>query len=109
MLRMPGNSSEKHDHAGRSAFLICGLIAMVGTSGCQTYTAQTCSMQKAWVTGQPAAAAAQFGKEADNCCDDKDAVVWNLEAGAAFRVAGNLPESQRHFDKAAERIDVYEQ
>jgi len=66
-------------------------------------------MHGAWAAGQPAAAAAAYGSEADACGDSKDAVIWNLEAGTACRVAGNLPESDRHFAKAAERIDVYEQ
>ena len=84
------------------------VLALLGT-GCQTYTAQTQSMHSSWVAGQPTAAAAEFGKEADDCGDSKDAIVRNLEAGTAYRVAGNITNSSRYFDKAAERIDVYEQ
>ena len=83
-------------------------LALFG-SGCSTYTNQSKSMASAWAAGQPAVAAAAFGKEADACGDDKDAVVWNLEAGTAYRATTNLTESARHFDKAVERIDVYEQ
>ena len=92
-----------------ASLALLALILSLFGSGCQTYTAQTRTMENAWTSGQPAAAAAAFGKEADDCGDSKDAIVWNLEAGAAYRVAGNLPESFRHFDKAGERIDVYEQ
>lgn len=84
------------------------VLAMLG-SGCQTYTSQAKMMSQQWQAGNAAAAAAAFGKEADASGDSKDAIIWNLEAGTAFRVAGNMPESNRHFDKAAERIDVYEQ
>ena len=92
-----------------ATFAVFAVILSFFGTGCQTYTAQTKTMTSAWESGQPAAAAAQFGKEADDCGDSKDAIVWNLEAGAAFRVAGNQPESQRHFEKAAERINVYEE
>ncbi len=85
------------------------LVLALWGSGCQTYKNQSKSMESAWAAGQPAIAAAAFGKEADACGDSKDAVVWNLEAGTAYRAASNLTESVRHFDKAAERIDVYEQ
>jgi hypothetical protein len=78
-------------------------------AGCQTYSDQVKSVHQNWKAGNAVAAAAAFGKDADASNDSKDAVIWNLEAGTAQRVAGNLPESNRHFDKAAERIDVYEQ
>ncbi|MEI8243599.1 MAG: hypothetical protein WCI17_10060 [bacterium] len=83
-------------------------VALLG-SGCQTYTSQAKTMHHEWSAGNAAVAAAAFGKEADASGDSKDAVVWNLEAGTVYRAAGNLPESNRHFGKAAERIDVYEQ
>jgi hypothetical protein len=84
------------------------VVAWLGT-GCQTYTSQTKAMREDWAAGRAAPAAAAYGKEADACGDDKDAIVWNLEAALAQRVAGNLPESNRHFDKAVERINVYEE
>jgi hypothetical protein len=83
-------------------------VTLLG-SGCQTYTSQAKAMRADWVAGQVTNAATAFSKEADNCGDDKDAIVWNLEAALSQRVAGNLPESNRHFDKAVQRIDVYEQ
>lgn len=92
-----------------ASFTALALVLALFSAGCQTYTKQSERMRTAWAAGQPATAAALSGKEADRHGDDKDAVVWNLEAGMAYRVAGNLPESTRHFAKAVERIDVYEQ
>ncbi len=94
----------------RSIFLggLALVLALIG-SGCQTYKSQAKGMRQDWLAGNAVAAAAAFGKEADASGDSKDAIIWNLEAGTAQRVAGNLPESNRHFDKAVARIDVYEQ
>jgi uncharacterized protein len=83
-------------------------VSLLG-SGCQTYTSQAKTMHGNWVAGQVVAAATAFGKEAESCDDNKDAIVWNLEAALSQRVAGNIPDSNRYFDKAVQRIDVYEQ
>jgi hypothetical protein len=66
-------------------------------------------MTSAWVTGRPAEAAAEFGKKADKEHRSGDSVIWHLEAGAAYRAAGNYVESNRHFDAARFRIDAYEE
>ena len=92
-----------------ASFTVLALTLALLGAGCQTYVSQAKVMHNEWVAGRPEVAAAAFGREADACGDSKDAVIWNLEAGATYRAAGNLPESNRHFDKAAERIDVYEQ
>ncbi len=65
-------------------------------------------MTSAWSAGDTAAAARDFGKKADRKARTKDAVVWHLEAGAALRAAGDYPESNRHFEAAAVRMDDYE-
>lgn len=85
------------------------LIGALLGFGCRTYRGQSENMRGEWAAGRPALAAATFGKEADACGDSKDAVVWHLEAGAAFRAANDLAESNRHFDAAATQIDLFEQ
>lgn len=65
-------------------------------------------MTTAWAAGDAAAASRAFARKAEQRAGSKDAVIWHLEAGAAARAAGNFPESNRHFDAAATRMDEYE-
>ena len=83
-------------------------VAILG-AGCQTYKQQANTMTGAWVAGNTALAAREFGTEADKQDKSKDSIIWHLEAGAAYRAAGNYQESNRHLDAAAARIDEYEQ
>jgi uncharacterized protein len=84
------------------------LLSLLGT-GCRTYRQQAGSMTSAWDTGRPAVAAAEFGSKADSKNHSGDSIIWHLEAGAAYRAAGNYAESDRHFDAAATKMDTYEQ
>ena len=90
----------------------CALISTVATvlfgAGCATYKHQAEGMNSAWAAGNPAVAAREFGARADQQDQTKDSVVWHLEAGAAYRAAGDYTNSNRHFDAAAVRIDDYE-
>jgi hypothetical protein len=84
-----------------------GAVAILG-SGCSTYKDQAKRMNSAWQNGQTAIASKDFGEKADNAMA-KDAVVWHLEAGAAYRAAADYTNSLRHLDAAAAAIDDYEQ
>ncbi len=83
-------------------------VAMLGT-GCQTnYNSEAKVMTEAWRSGQAPLAAKEFSQKADSRDKEKDFVIWHLEAGAALRAAGNYPESCRHLDAAAAKMDQYE-
>ncbi|MBK9138359.1 MAG: hypothetical protein IPM17_06275 [Verrucomicrobia bacterium] len=82
---------------------------LVLTSGCATYKDQASTMSTAWASGNYAAAARDFSSRARKQSNGKDAVIWNLEAGAALRAIGDYTNSNRHFDIAAAAIDRYEQ
>lgn len=88
-------------------FIVIFAVAMLGT-GCQTYKGQTTTMASAWTGNNAQQAAANFGKQADKC-GAGDAVIWHLEAGAAYRAVGDFQESNRHLDRAAAQIDVFDQ
>jgi hypothetical protein len=83
-----------------------GAAAVLGT-GCSTYKDQSSNMTTAWRSGQPGEAAKHFGAKADKA-GKTDAVIWHLEAAAAFRAAGDYTNSNRHFDDASALIDEYE-
>lgn len=91
----------------RFALIGMGAAALLG-AGCSTYKDQAKSMTSAWHTGQAAMAAKEFGDKADKA-GKGDAIVWHLEAAAAYRAAGDYTNSNRHFDAAAGLIDDYEQ
>ena len=88
--------------------LIAAMAAGLGT-GCQTYKSQAKSMTSAWAAGNAELAAKEFGEKAESKDGGKDTIIWHLEAGAAFRAAGKFEESNKHFDKAAVKIEDYEQ
>lgn len=84
------------------------LLGIVGT-GCQTYKNQARSMTASWIAGNFEQAAREFGEKARSAESGKDSVIWNLEAGAAYRAAGKYEESNRHLEAAARQIEDYEQ
>ena len=84
------------------------LIAGLG-AGCQTYKSQARNMTASWIAGDFERAAREFGEKALRTDGGKDSVIWNLEAGAAYRAAGKYEESNRHLEAAARQIDDYEQ
>src|ERR1051325_2710567 len=92
----------------QNALVAVGAAALLGT-GCSTYKDQAKSMAGAWQSGQPALAAKQFGDRAEQKDKSMDSVIWHLEAGAAYRAAGNFTNSLHQFDAAAAGIDKYEQ
>ena len=83
------------------------VVIALGT-GCQTYTAQTKNMKGSWDAGNARQAAVEFSKTADQA-GGGDAVIWHLEAGAAYRTAGDFTESNRHFTNAVAQIEKFEQ
>ncbi len=66
-------------------------------------------MTSAWRSGQTALAAQEFGVKAREKDNTKDSIVWHLEAGAAYRAAGDFNNSNGQFDSAAAKMDAYEQ
>ena len=97
--------SSSCQHSGFLPALLA--LCLLGT-GCKTYTRQSEAMTAAWAAGDIDQAAKLFGDRAERKTDSSDAVIWELEAGAAFRATGDLPASNREFDAAAARIAAYE-
>lgn len=95
----------KHIHG----ILLGAGAALLLASGCSTYKNQARSMTDAWVSGRADLAAKEFSARAAKKADGKDAVIWHLEAGAAFRAAGDFTNSNRHLDAAQVRIEKYEE
>jgi hypothetical protein len=87
--------------------LLAGLLGLAGT-GCKTYKDQSGAIRSDWVQGRVTQAAGALTKAADKKTGGKDGVVWNLEAGAVLRAAGDFTNSNRHLTVAAEQIEEYE-
>lgn len=83
-------------------------LVMLFNVGCATYKDQSAEIMADWEAGRAMEAALKFGEKADKAGENKDSVVWNLEAGAAWRAAGDFEQSNRYLDAAAERIEAHE-
>lgn len=70
-----------------AAVVLCTSIALVSTTGCQTYQQQTAEMSASYKTGGLVAAVTTANKQAAEKANDKDAVIWILEQGATLRSA----------------------
>jgi uncharacterized protein len=86
------------------------LAAMVGllATGCKTYQQQNQVIQY-WHQGNLPKAVAEATKKADENANNKDAVIWRLEQGAALRANGQYDDSNKAFDAAQDKIDQYAQ
>jgi hypothetical protein len=99
---------EKRAAPGRP-FLLAGLLLIGGAgTGCRTYRDQSAPMREAWLRGDYVLAAEQYGRQADKKKDGGQGIIWQLEAGTAYRVITNYPTSNRYFDAAAAHIAEYE-
>ncbi len=94
-------------------FLFFGMAAIaIFGSGCVTYKDQIKSVSAArpsQATNGITSEAAALGKQAAKKDKTKDSVVWHLEAGAAYRAAGDYTNSNMHLQAAADKMDDYEQ
>ncbi|MFT4587690.1 MAG: hypothetical protein ACI9VS_001614 [Candidatus Binatia bacterium] len=89
--------------------MIAAVLGLLFNVGCATYTKQSADMMAKWEAGNALGAAVEFGEKAVKSKDNKDSVIWNLEAGAAYRAAGEYETSNRFLDAAADRIDRHEE
>jgi hypothetical protein len=83
---------------------VLGLLA----AGCTTYEQQNRVIQY-WQQGSLPNAATAAARMADQNANNKDAIVWRLEQGAALRGNGQCEASNKAFDQAQDRIDQYSQ
>ena len=93
----------KFMQTGKLFILAAGVVILV--TGCQTYKPP----MESWRSGDVANAAKQFTIKAEKKKTGKDAVVWQLEQGAALRAAGQCRESIAAFDAAEEKINAYDE
>ena len=80
----------------------------LGGSGCQTYNQQNAGTPL-WKQGRLADAAKEFARKAAKEQSGKDAMIWQLEDGAAQRAFGDLRQSMAALDKVDELIAKYEE
>jgi hypothetical protein len=92
---------------GIQPLLFAAAIGLLAT-GCRTYEQQNRVIQS-WHQGNLPSAAAEATKIADQNANNKDAIVWRLEQGAALRGNGQCEASNKAFDQAQDRIDQYSQ
>jgi hypothetical protein len=92
---------------GIQPLLFAAAISLLAT-GCRTYEQQNRVIQS-WHQGNLPSAAAEATKMADQNANNKDAIVWRLEQGAALRGNGQCEASNKAFDQAQDRIDQYSQ
>ncbi len=83
---------------------VIGLLA----AGCTTYEQQNRVIQY-WQQGSLPNAATAAARMADQNANNKDAIVWRLEQGAALRGNGQCEASNKAFDQAQDQIDQYSQ
>lgn len=82
-------------------------LAALGT-GCSTYTERNQALTRPWESGNFPAAAAEASRMAEKTASTHDAIIWKLEEGATWRVAGDFPKSNQAFDAAEAGINRYE-
>ena len=75
--------------------------------GCQTYVEGNRSAAGAWQRGDVSGAADQYAAMAQRA-PSRDAVVWRLEEGAAWRAAGEFRKSNQALGVAEAGMDEYE-
>jgi hypothetical protein len=85
-----------------------GLFALLMLlAGCESYTNQTQDLRAVW-NGGNYASAAQLATDAATNSSPNDAVLWNLEAGAAARAAGDAQGSLMAFNRADRLFDYWD-
>jgi hypothetical protein len=89
-------------------FVLLAAVAGLLTTGCQTYKDQN-KVIAYWHQGDLTNAVVEATKQADDNANNKDAIVWRLEQGAALRATGQYAASNKAFDQAEEKIDAYRQ
>ncbi len=77
-------------------------------TGCQTYQQKNRVIQY-WNQGNLTNAVVEATKVADKNANNKDAIIWRLEQGAALRANGQYEDSNKAFQTAQEKIDDYAQ
>ncbi len=92
---------------GVQSLLLAALAGLLAT-GCQTYQEQNKVIQY-WNQGNLTNAVVEATKKADENANNKDAVIWRLEQGAALRANGQYEDSNQAFQKAQEKMDDYAQ
>ncbi len=86
----------------------CSLVLFLG-AGCATYKDDTEALRASWSSGHDQNAATIADKAAHSRANSVDAVIWQLEAGAAYRGAGRIAESIEAFAIAAARMAEYDE
>ncbi len=76
-------------------------------AGCASYTNQTQDLRAVWRAGDYPAAA-QIAKAGSANSSSTDAVLWDLEAGAAARAAGDTAGSLAAFQRADTLFDYWD-
>ena len=87
--------------------LFAAAIGFLAT-GCKTYQQQN-QVIRYWSQGNLPKAVAEATKKAGENANNKDAVIWRLEQGAALRANGQYEDSNKAFDIAQQKIDDYAQ
>jgi len=87
-----------------------GLALVIGLlGGCATYEDETNALRSAWAAGNPASAAYDAERAAQDDPDSVDYVIWRLEEGTAKRYADAFVPSNVAFGQANERINEFDQ
>lgn len=84
--------------------VVTGLLA----TGCKTYDEKNHVIQY-WHQGDLTNAVLEATKMADKNANNKDAIIWRLEQGAALRANGQYEASNKAFGTAQEKMDDYAQ
>jgi len=84
-----------------------GLLALLQLNGCASYTNQTQNLRAVW-SGGNYAGAAQIASDAATKSSSTDSVLWDLEAGAAARAAGDAAGSVANFNRADALFDYWD-
>ena len=87
--------------------LFAAAIGFLAT-GCKTYQQQN-QVIRYWQQGNLPKAVAEATKKADENANNKDAIIWRLEQGAALRANGQYEDSNKAFDTAQQKMDDYAQ
>lgn len=88
--------------------LVLAALTCVLATGCKTYQDKNHVIQY-WQQGRLTKAVTEATKMADANANNKDAVIWRLEQGAALRATGQYEASNQAFDQAQEKMDDYAQ
>jgi hypothetical protein len=93
----------------RSIAAILGVCAVIGFTGCSTYSQKGMKVTEAWQAGNGTVAATNITVRAEKAIGTKDELIWRLEQGKILSAVKDIEGSLTAFNEAEKIVDRYEE